>query len=552
MAYRIDDDENRIQDLTDKIDQLEVQTFSPEVVARNESTRNTGVQTGDGAATNPYPEWYPVRDFGTLGNLTLVILLNRTDSQIAKMTLNGDVDFAFEVPPPLNKGMWFILDVTIDAVGGHTIYLPGNVIPASTTIDNAANARTVLRISTTDGGATYFAENLSTGGGLLDPVILNENNFGQVGLLTLQVDWSIANFHRMVLGGDISLVMINLPKVGKWQQVTIEFTQDPVGGHIVTFLNTFFNGIVPVVNTSADSVSTVRFYAYNTGTEVILSFNTISNFEDGVSDPVFMVAKLDADQLNVSNGNTVDFDDVTEGSGLVLSNGIVSGFVPGHIYECISSLGISETGQRLSYQFFENTAVPQLIGTRGIGIAIDTATGQSNQSVAHTIFKPSESTDTLIVQVVEVSVAASVDILEGSSALQPQSTLKIVDITGFAGGGGTTVLFPKILINDVVTVSGVTGTIDIDFALAQHWVLELVGNVTLTFINAPVSNDTSEQIILEYIQDIIGGHVVTYVDVIAPIDPPVVTTAGSREVITGFSRRTNGGTILFNLYLVGN
>jgi len=165
MAFRIDDDENRIQDLKDQIDQLEIQTFSPEVVARNESTRNTGIETGDGAATNPYPEWYPVRDFGTLGNLTLEILLNRTDSQIAKMTLNGDVDFAFSLTPPLNKGMWFILDVTIDAVGGHIINLPGNVIPASTTIDNTANARTVLRFTTTDGGTTFFAENLETGGG---------------------------------------------------------------------------------------------------------------------------------------------------------------------------------------------------------------------------------------------------------------------------------------------------------------------------------------------------------------------------------------------------
>jgi len=165
MAFRIDDDENRIQDLTDQIEQLEIQTFSPEVVARNESTRNTGVQTGDGAATNPYPEWYPVRDFGTLGNLTLEILLNRTDSQIAKMTLNGDVDFAFSLPPPLNKGMWFILDVTMDGVGGHIINLPGNVIPASTTIDNTANARTVLRFTTTDGGTTFYAENLETGGG---------------------------------------------------------------------------------------------------------------------------------------------------------------------------------------------------------------------------------------------------------------------------------------------------------------------------------------------------------------------------------------------------
>jgi len=165
MAFRIDDDENRIQDLTDKVEQLEVQTFSPEVVARNESTRDTGVQTGDGAATNAYPEWIPIRDFGTLGNLTLVIDLNRVDSHIAKMTLNGDTDFAFSFGPGTNKMMQFILDVTIDATGGYTINLLNNILPAGITIDNTADARTVIRFTTTDGGVTYYAENLSTGSG---------------------------------------------------------------------------------------------------------------------------------------------------------------------------------------------------------------------------------------------------------------------------------------------------------------------------------------------------------------------------------------------------
>jgi len=165
MAYRIDDDENRIQDIKDQIDSLEVQTFSPEVVARNESTRNTGIETGDGAATNPYPEWYPVRDFGDVGLVTQEIVLNRVDSQIAKMTIVGDVDFAFSEPPPANKGMWFILDVTIDAIGGYTINLPVNIIPSGTVIDNTANSRTVLRFTTTDGGVTFFAENISVAGG---------------------------------------------------------------------------------------------------------------------------------------------------------------------------------------------------------------------------------------------------------------------------------------------------------------------------------------------------------------------------------------------------
>ncbi len=165
MAYRIDDDENRIQDLKDKIDQLEVQTFSPEVVARNESTRDTGIQTGDSAATNAYPLWMPIRDFGTIGNLTLEILLNRVDGHVAKMTLNGATDFAFSSPPGTDKMMQFVLDVTIDGTGGFTINLPGNLEPGTITIDNTANARTILKIQTTDGAVTYQAQDiLATGG----------------------------------------------------------------------------------------------------------------------------------------------------------------------------------------------------------------------------------------------------------------------------------------------------------------------------------------------------------------------------------------------------
>lgn len=164
MSYIIDDDENRIQELTTKIDTLEIQTFSPEVVARNQSTRNTGIQSGDGAATNPYPLWYPIRDFGSVGLLTLDITLNRTDSHVAKLTATGDIDFAFSLPPGTNKMMWFILDVTVDAIGGYTFNLLNNILPAGITIDNAANARTVIRFTTTDAGVTYYAEDLTTGG----------------------------------------------------------------------------------------------------------------------------------------------------------------------------------------------------------------------------------------------------------------------------------------------------------------------------------------------------------------------------------------------------
>jgi len=166
MSYIIDDDETRIQDMQARIDELAIQTFSSAVVGRNESTRHTGIQSGDGAATNPYPLWMPIRNFGELGNLTIDIRLSQVNSHVAKMTLNGDTNFAFSEPPPTNKMIQFVLDVTIDGTGGYTINLPGNLEPGTIVIDNTANARTILLIQTTDGGVTFQAQNiLDTGGG---------------------------------------------------------------------------------------------------------------------------------------------------------------------------------------------------------------------------------------------------------------------------------------------------------------------------------------------------------------------------------------------------
>jgi len=237
MAFRIDDDENRIQDLKDKIDQLEIQTFSPEVVARNESTRNTGIETGDSAALNPYPQWIPIRDFGTLGDLTLVVDLNRVDSHVAKMTLDGDTIFAFSFGPGTNKMMWFILDVTIDVVGGHAITFGNNIIPVSTSIDNTANARTVIRFTTTDGGVTYYAEDLTTGGtgGVSFPIDFPITFLGTIGFTTQIIDFSLSTRHgwKAEFNGDVELAFDN-PPTSEIAYAVFKFKQDVTGGHTLT------------------------------------------------------------------------------------------------------------------------------------------------------------------------------------------------------------------------------------------------------------------------------------------------------------------------------
>lgn len=118
------------------------------------------------------------------------------------------------------------------------------------------------------------------GSGLSDPIILNENDHGSLALINELVDWSTHNFHRMTVTDDISITMQNLPAAGKWEQVIIEITQDAIGGHAVTFLDTFANGVTPTINPGANSKTTVVFYAYNDGGNVILAFDVNSNFTE--------------------------------------------------------------------------------------------------------------------------------------------------------------------------------------------------------------------------------------------------------------------------------
>jgi hypothetical protein len=152
MAYIIDNDENRIQDLKDRIDQLEIQTFSPEVVGRNESTRHTGVQAG---VSNPYPLWKPMQILGDIGDLSQAVFLDRPDAHGAKMTLIGDIDIGFEKPPPSKRKVEFTLDITQDAVGGHIVNFGILAIQPTPIVGIGANERTIINLQTTDGGVTY-------------------------------------------------------------------------------------------------------------------------------------------------------------------------------------------------------------------------------------------------------------------------------------------------------------------------------------------------------------------------------------------------------------
>ncbi len=304
FSYIIDDDENRIQDIKTKIEQLEIQTFSPEVVGRNESNRNTGIQTGDGAATNPYPLWYPIRDFGSVGSLTLDIVLNRTDSHVAKLTATGDIDFAFSIPPGTNKMMWFILDVTVDATGGYTFNLLNTILPAGISIDNTANARTVIRFTTTDAGVTYYAENLTTGGGgLSEPVILTINTITPQTLPTTSViDWS-KNPNQITLDRDVEFSFSNLPASGSYEGLVVIIDVDATGGYAAPIWPAALSN-PPLISTTPLTRTSVVLYTIDGGTTVTHASSVGSIIAGGANTSLSNLTTTSINQNLLPDGNS--------------------------------------------------------------------------------------------------------------------------------------------------------------------------------------------------------------------------------------------------------
>ena len=271
------------------------------------------------------------------------------------------------------------------------------------------------------------------GGGGQDPIILNEFNHGDQGPVALDIDWTVANFQRMVLTGGVGITHINLPVSGKWEQVILEFTQDGTGGHVVTYTQNFANGVVPLTNLSAGAKTTVVFYAYNDGvTSIILAFETLS-----AGNTNFIHAVKASDQpppLTVTSH--AEFDTLINNSGIIVStgagqlSGVFSGFRAGRTYECECFIGMRDPAipAVLGYCWF-NIASGLLIGSRGfVGTLDNPAFFVSQQPSAKAIFQPVLDTDILEVQFTSNSNPAGISML-GSLIAQPESYVVIKDIT---------------------------------------------------------------------------------------------------------------------------
>lgn len=541
MAYRINDDENRIQDLKDQIDQLEVQTFSPEVVGRNESTRNTGIESGDSAALNAYPQWIPIRDYGTLGDLTLLVDLKRVDGHVAKMTLNGDTTFAFAFGPKANKMMDFILDVTIDNTGGYTILFGNTIVPASTSIDNTANTRTVIRFTTTDGGITYYAEILggTSGGGdayttiqeegtnLIQRRIMNFIGPGVIAVdnpandrtdITITGGGGTGNLSNLIIDVKKDWLAQGISNFGALSGVT-ELDMDGVTATIVGVQN------IDLFQTGQSIESIAGEVKYNTANLASHAF-----YSDGTKIAEFVEETAGDFRLNMFDHTIKDAKEIRFDP-----NGIFEGpvNVPTIGYDVGEAELLYNAPDAAKHVWTTNNIelmglnASQLTFAQGLKIQANPNATNPGLSVGIHTADPTSTTNG--------------DLWYRSDTNKLRTKQNNVDVDVVGGSGGS----PTVLDNLTEVDHGTIGVVSENFDWSEGNFHRFVanGDVTVGFTNLPISTKWSP-FLLKITQDGTGGHDITFAQSFENGDPFVDTTANIITVLKFYAYNDGVNSII--------
>jgi len=128
----------------------------------------TGIGAGGGGIN--FPILYPEENLGNVGNQTVNINLNQANGHSKEMTLTADIGLAFTNPPPATNGFEFHLMFIQDATGSHSITSTPSALKNASSLDGlldkTANAKTVFKFWTTDGGVSFHGElvDLTTSG----------------------------------------------------------------------------------------------------------------------------------------------------------------------------------------------------------------------------------------------------------------------------------------------------------------------------------------------------------------------------------------------------
>jgi len=253
----------------------------------------------------------------------------------------------------------------------------------------------------------------SGGGGVACPVICEENNLGTVSGVTA-IDWSLSPFHRMIVSGDTQIVMQGLPTEPGWHEITVQFLEDPTGGHTVTFLDIFRNSPDPVVRRGANRYTIVKFYSYFDGFDHIFSWQPPYLTNSEVAQPAInqgmIHVKLNTDQVtDLAVGDHIEWRTILFTNNLGLSSGvgqlagIFSGFKTSRTYELTASLGTdrdSPKGGSITYQWYD-IANAQFIGTQGT--SQDPGEDNPYQQEAKAFFQAFDISDTVELRITSQS-----------------------------------------------------------------------------------------------------------------------------------------------------
>ena len=215
---------------------------------------------------------------GTSAASTQVLNFSTYGSQYTFYNLDGDTVFSFAGLPP-GHHIRFTIDITVSSTDTIDISFPQVRNPP--VLDGNHGDRYVLSfvaVSRPDltgmsgPTETYTFISGADSSGTETPTVLNNLdavNHGDLSNITEQFDWDAGNFHYFTAKGDVQISFTGLPASGKWEPLIIKITMDDVGGHSITFANTFENGN-PTINNSADAVTYLKFLAYHNGSQVIL------------------------------------------------------------------------------------------------------------------------------------------------------------------------------------------------------------------------------------------------------------------------------------------
>lgn len=321
----------------------------------------------------------------------------------------------------LQDGQFLILTPNSTQAGSTLRLKTGGNISIATEIVLQRNEIAVLIFDETltinDPTGEYMVLSISDGGGgVACPIICKENDIGEVSGV-VNVDWSIANFHRAILIGDTTFNFFNTPSATDWQDICLEVQQDIVGGHSVSFVQGMANNFIPKAISGANRYTSWQIYTYEepAGANVFQAFDKAGT--NGPNVPGgggqfqgfagFIQAKLAVDQTtslgifdHIEFQVIVDNDKITVSGGVGQLRGVFSGFQPGHVYQCEVYLAAEGATNQLNFaaKWFDRNG-SLFIGTEGVLKVGGAVNDIASQQVGKAFFRATSLADSLEVQI---------------------------------------------------------------------------------------------------------------------------------------------------------